>query len=259
MIDPHWILEDLDPYTWRNLGRFIDPGLYIRAAQPDERGLFILHDGGRVLRVVDSALGVRRDLAIDSAAEPHALAEELHSEGHWQRVHVIDRRHLAAVARQAQATPRRDLTLDQYYRLVYQLLWDGGEGYVCAPRHDGRWNGWSYDNLVAFAKQLPAAATLALGVLGDERLAIGLILELREGMIRRVTTFEALDLPSGELTISDASLELLWDALSQRFAPPAGVLLCTQAVFDAWIAEEDKAAVLQTAAEAGQARWRLLA
>jgi hypothetical protein len=38
MIDPHWILEDLDPHTWRNLGRFIDPGLYIRAARPDERG-----------------------------------------------------------------------------------------------------------------------------------------------------------------------------------------------------------------------------
>jgi hypothetical protein len=259
MIDPHWILEDLDPYTWRNLGRFIDPGLYIRAAQPGERGLFVLHDGGRILRVVDSALGVRRDLAIDSAAEPHTLAEELYSEGHWQRVHVIDRRHLAAVARHAQATPRRDLTLDQYYRLVYQLLWHGGDGYVCAPPHPGRWNGWSYDDLVGFVGRLPAAATLALGVLDGPTLAIGLILELREGLIRRVTTFEALDLPPGEPTISDESLDRLWEALGLRFAAPAGVLLCTQSVFDAWTTEEGKAGVLHTATEEGTARWRLLA
>jgi hypothetical protein len=183
----------------------------------------------------------------------------LHARGEWQRVHVIDRPHLAAVARQAQATPHRELTLDQYYRLVYQLLWDGGDGYVCAPPHNGRWNGWSYDDLAGFAGRLPAAATLAIGVLDGEKLEIGLILELREGLIRRVTTFEALDLPPGEPAISDASLERLWEALGRRFAPPAGVLLCTQAVFDAWIAEEGKAGVLRAAAEADQARWRLLA
>jgi hypothetical protein len=258
MIDPHWILEDLSPRTWRNLGRFIDPGLYIRAVRPGERGLFVLHDGGRVLRIVDSALGVRRDLAIDSAAEPHVLADELYSEGHWQRVHVIDRRHLAAVARQAQATPRRDLTLDQYYLLVHQLLWDGGDGYVCAPAHSGRWNGWSYADVVSFVGRLPAATTLALGVLDGEILAIGLILELRDAMIGRVTTFEALDLPVGEPRISNASLERLWDALGQRFAPPAGVLLCTQAIFDAWIAEGGKAGVLEAAVAEHQAAWRLL-
>ena len=258
MIDPHWILEDLDPRTWRNLGRFIDPSLYVRAGQPGERGLFVLHDGGRVLRVVDSALGVRRDLAIDGGERPLALAERLHVSGEWQRVHVIDRRHLAAVARQAQAAPRRDLTLDQYYRLVYQLLWDGGEGYVCAPPRDDRWNGWSYAGLVDFVGRLPAAATLALGVLDGERLAIGLILELRDGLIRRVTTFEALELPAGELAISDASLEQLWDALGRRFAPPAGLLLCTQAAFDAWIVAEVKADALRAAAQQGQARWRLL-
>ena len=30
-------------------------------------------------------------------------------------------------------TPRRDLTLDGYYQLVYHLLWDDGAGYVCGP------------------------------------------------------------------------------------------------------------------------------
>jgi hypothetical protein len=35
--------------------------------------------------------------------------------------------------------------------------------------------------------------------------------------------------------------------------------ICTQAVFDAWIAAEGKAGVLCAAAEEDSARWRLLA
>src|SRR5689334_11907713 len=130
MIDPHWSLVDLDPRTWRNLGRLIEPGQYVSAAQPGERGLFVLHDGARILRVVDSERGVRRDLTLSLERGPAALAHELHARGEWQRVHVIDRRHLANVARLAQATSRRELTLDQYYHLVYSLLWDAAGGYA---------------------------------------------------------------------------------------------------------------------------------
>ena len=129
MIDPNWSLIDLDPRTWRNIGRFFDPGQYIRAAQPGERGLFVLHDAGQIMRVVDTSYGVRRDLALGFVAEPRALAQQLYERGDWERVHVIDRRHLASVAREAQTTSRRDLTLDAYYRLVYHLLWDGSAGH----------------------------------------------------------------------------------------------------------------------------------
>ena len=56
MIDPHWQVIDLDPVTWRNLGPLLEPQRYIAAAQPDEHGLFILHDQGRLLKVVDTEL-----------------------------------------------------------------------------------------------------------------------------------------------------------------------------------------------------------
>ena len=137
MIDPQWSLVDLDPRTWRAIGPLFDPGQYIRAAQPGEHGLFVLHAGGRVLRIVDTALGVRRDLAALPADDPRALAESLYARGEWQRVHVIDQGHLAGVARQAQATPRRDLTLDQYYHLVYELVWGAPNGYMSVPPHPG--------------------------------------------------------------------------------------------------------------------------
>lgn len=262
MIDPHWSVVDLDPVTWRNLGRFIEPAQYLRAAQPGEHGLFVLHDGGRTLRVVDTLAGVRHGLVAARIGDPAALARELHARGEWQRVHVIDRRHLAHVAREAQATPRRELTLDQYYRLVFQLVWDGSAGYVCVPPHPHRWNGWAYADAVAFIAALPDPATIALGVLEEDgALAIGLILDVRGGLIRTVTTFEAFSLPMPQIELSPAGFERLWSLLDLRAEhgppAPAAALLCAREVFEAWLSGADKANVLALARQQGQAFWRL--
>ncbi len=109
MIDPNWQLVDLDPATWRQIGRFFDPGQYLRAAQPGEHGLFVLHERGNVQRVVDSKTGVRRDIAFEKIDDPQEYAQRLYEQGEWQRVHVIDKAHLALVAQSAQATPQREL------------------------------------------------------------------------------------------------------------------------------------------------------
>ncbi|MBO0789468.1 MAG: hypothetical protein J2P36_00755, partial [Ktedonobacteraceae bacterium] len=114
MIDPHWSVIDLDPYTWRSLGRFFDPGQYIRSAQPGEHALFILHDQGRPLRVVDTEQGVLTHLNIQSIDDPQTLARSLYAQGTWQRVHVINKSHLANVARLAQTSPAAS-HLDTYY------------------------------------------------------------------------------------------------------------------------------------------------
>jgi hypothetical protein len=261
VIDPNWSLVDLDPRTWRNLGHLIEPGRYISAAQPGERGLFVLHDGQRILRVVDSASGVRRDLALSLEGGPAALASALHACGAWQRVHVIDRRHLANVARLAQATPQRELTLDQYYHVVYTLLWNKSDGYVSLPPPAGHWHGWTYAGIKAFVEQLPDPATVALGVLSDTRTEIGLILDLRGGLIRTVTTFENFGLPAPTFELAQESFEQLWALLASRHAHgaplPAAALLCSQATFDAWIVGTDKLNVLQTATMRGEAFWRL--
>jgi hypothetical protein len=260
MIDPHWSLVDLDPRTWRAIGRFFDPGQYIRAAQPGEHGLFVLHDGTRVLRAVDSQTGVRSDLALDTLGDPHALLERLYAHGEWQRVHLIDKRHLAEVARMSQAVTRRDLTLDQYYHMVYRLLWNNGGGYLCLPPRPAAWHGWTYAGVQAFVARLPDAATVALGVLDGDALLIGLILELRGGLIRVVTTFEALGEPA-PAAVSSAAFEHLWLLLEQRSAAgspsPAAALLCTEAVFEAWLTADDKPAILEHAAQSGAAYWRL--
>ncbi|HEU5099307.1 MAG TPA: hypothetical protein VFU22_09825 [Roseiflexaceae bacterium] len=261
MIDPNWSVVDLDPRTWRNIGHLIEPARYVSAAQPGERGLFVLHDGARILRVVDSTSGVRRDLALSLERGPAALAHEVFARGQWQRVHVIDRRHLANVARLAQATPQRQLTLDQYYHLIHTLIWGDHDGYISLPPHPGHWYSWTYAGIKAFVDRLPDPATVALGVLDGAATEIGLILDLRGGLIRKLTTFEAFGVPAPTFELTADSFERLWALLGDRGAAgapmPAAALLCSRATFDAWLLGEDKLGALEQAALRGDAFWRL--
>ncbi len=257
MIDPNWSVVDLDPHTWRKLGRFFDPGQYIRATQPGEHALFVLHDNGKLLHVVDTEQGIRTNLGISFVADPNALAQDLYAQGSWQRVHVINKRHLAEVARAAQQIPTT-MHLDAYYRRVYQLLWQQNSSYVCLPPHPGHWHGWTYQGILDFVHQLPSSSTLALGVFDDTMLEIGLILEWHAEKITKVTTFEALSNPSRITGVTQKAMQSLWQQLAAQFAPPTAVLLCTHTVFDLWIeTTENKDQLLQAAQERGQAIWRL--
>ena len=259
MIDPNWSLVDLDPRTWRNIGRFFDPGQYIQAARPGTHGLFVLHDNGKLKKVVDTKKEKSPDLKIERVDDPVALAQSLYERGEWQQVHVINKRHLAEVARLAQAEARRELTLDQYYRQVFHLLWDNSGGYVSIPPHPGHWRGWTYERIRDFIQQLPAEASLALGVFNQDVLEIGLILEVREGLIKRVTTFEALQLEPGTAQLSEDFFDRLWVQLGEKFAPPAALLLCSQTTFETWLGAEDKLAALDQAARQKTAFWKLAA
>lgn len=256
MIDPHWQVVDLDPVTWRHLGRFLEPRHYIAAAQTDERGLFVLHEGGRVLKVVDTT---SHDAPVGIPAQIgdlHALAEELYQRNVWQRIHIIDRRHLAWVAQQAQATSRRDYTLDAYYHLVYTLIWDQDDGYVCVPPHPGSFHGWTYAGIRQFVAGAPSPSTFALGVYEGEALSLGLILVNEGGRIMKVTTFEALEWDAPNPGPTAQTLTALSGALERQFAPPAAVLLCTHETFEGWIAASDKLTYLAAARANNTAIWR---
>ncbi len=270
MIDPHWSVIDLDPHTWRTIGSLFDPGQYIRTSQNDEHGLFVLHSGGRPLRVVDTATGVRRDLPIEQVDDPRALASHLFATGEWQRVHIIDKRHLAHVAKEAQSNPRRDLTLDQYYHLVYNLLWDGSGGYVSFPEHPGHWHGWVYHDLNSFIAALPNPSTVALIVLDGSRTSIGLVLDISDRLIRTVTTLETFDPsptvvapPTFDLTATD--FRRLWALLQARYergsgSRPVAALLCAHSVFSRWLDEPTQAGkrqILEKARDLGEAFWRI--
>ena len=257
MIDPQWSVIDLDPVTWRNIGRFIEVAQYVRAAQPGEHGLFIVHDNGRVLKVFDTDRGVRLSVKIDRVADARALAKELYRRGQWDRVHVINRQHLARVGRVAGASANRSLHLDGYYQLIYDLIWDGSDGYVAEPPKPDHWNHWTMGQIEQFVGRLPKSSSIALGVFEDDRLSIGLVLEFKQGNVVRVTTFEAPALQPLAPQLSIHFLDRLWEQLG-NIAPPAAVLLCTQAIFDEWIATPDKVAFIFDAARNGGALVRLV-
>jgi hypothetical protein len=259
VIDPHWQLVDLDPYTWRNIGKFIDPGLYVRAGSPDEHGLYVIHAGGSVLSVVETSGRSRRDLGIEQVDSPQALAKSLYGSSEWDRVHVVDREHLNFVSTQAQQLENRDLELDAYYHNVFRLIWGKADGYVALPPHPGNWHGWTYDQIVRFVDQLVEPASLALGVISDDgkMLEIGLIGEVSGGSFRKVTTFESLPFPHEDAAVSDDFMERLWTHLSQGKWPPAAILLCTSSVFEAWVYGPNKRATIDSAISARHALLRM--
>jgi len=253
LIDPNWELVDLDPRTWRAIGHFFPPGQYIRAGTPEEHGLFVLHEHGNVLSVADSVSGRRDDLHIEDASDPQALAEQLFAHLEWDRVHVIDRAHLESVAATAQDAEGRNLHLDQYYRRVAELLWGNGNGYVAIPPKERSWNSWTYAGIEAVVGQLQAPASVALGVFDADDLTIGLIAEISDGMIRKVTTFDALPVRDRPAGVSRESIDLVWAALVSRFNPPAVVLICSESAFDRWIRDPDKRETIVNAIERGEA------
>jgi len=256
VIDPNWAVVDLDPRTWRSLGRFFDPAQYVGAAQPGEHGLFVLHAGGRRLRVVDTRDGVRNDLAPAHIDNPHTLAHDLYESGEWDRVHVIDKQHLAHVSRQAQAPESRALSLEAYYHRVYELLWRSPAGYASVPPHPGHWHGWTLSALREFAARLPASAAAALAVLDGATVNIGLVLEFDHGVVVRVTTFDGLRLAQPPRLSADFLGEL-WVAVSEQIAVTAAALVCSQAAFDEWLEAGDKRAALRALRERGEAFWQL--
>jgi hypothetical protein len=255
VIDPNWALEDLDPRTWRAIGRFFMPDQYIAAAQPGEHGLFVLHDDGARPRVVDSRVGRREDLSLSHVDDAGGIAKRLYRRGDWDRVHVINRRHLAQVAAQAQSTPRRDVSIDAYYHLVYSLIWDGSDGYVAEPPHPGSFHGWSYERLLQWMRSLPSPCALGLCVLEQEDgpLHIGLAARVEGGRIVRVTTLEGL--PPLAPRLDRRFLDEFGAALNAALAPAGAALVCTRPVFEAWITGADKRAILQSAAEHKLALW----
>lgn len=261
MIDPNWNVVDLDPVTWRNLGPFIGVAQYVRvptssgptSAEPE---LYVLHDQGRVLKVHDTQAGQRLDVTLTHIDDPHEAARALFATENWSRIHVVDKHHLAKVARVTQQIENRQLTLDAYYHFVATQVWQEPNGYVCQPPRPATWNGWTYADAQAFVQHLPTAASVALGVLENNAIYIGLILEIRGGLIRTLTTFEALALPH-PLPLAETALDLLAQTINAKFAPLAAALVCDRATFEGWVNATDKGAFLRAAAEHRQAFWRL--
>ena len=252
MIDPQWDVSDLDPITWRNIGRYLPPGQYMRAGNPDEHALYVLHQAGVVLNVIDTVSGRRTDLGINLVSDPATLAGDLHQRGEWDRVHIVDKAHLVAVSHEVQSDARSELTLDAYYRFAYQQYWDGEGGYVTAPARATTWNHWTWSGVQAWIAALPSPASIGLGVVGNDGLEIGVLLGVSDGLIRRVTTFEALRVPRSAAAVSAAYLDAIWTGM-EVIAPPAALLICTPDAFEAWLTGPHKQSAIDAAVATGRA------
>jgi hypothetical protein len=74
-------------------------------------------------------------------------------------------------------------------------------------------------------------------------------------LIRRVTTFEALPVPRDAASVSPSYTDSIWTAMN-AIAPPAVLMICTPAAFEAWLTGLDKQAAIDAAVANGDAHVR---
>ncbi len=255
MIWEHWEVIDLEPRTWRNLGALFDPANFLTRAQPGERILSILHQEGQVLKVHDSARGVRRDLKLETIENAPRTAQELYeSEPGLDRVQIFDKRSLVAFADGAQRSVHPEWDLDEHYRFVYGLAEDDPQGICYYPPRPSHWKHFTYDQARHFIEEVaPDPSTLVLVVFEGEEVYISLILGIRDHKIKLVSTLDTL-VPLGiGPRVSMADRERILEGVAQRFDQPSFSLFIQRAAFDAWLTAEDKGAVLRQAIAEGTA------
>jgi len=91
MINPNWDVVDLDPHTWRALGRYLKIHNISVLPNPVNMACSFYMIMGKLLRIVDTRKGLRTDLSISAVDDPAQIAHQLYQTGEWQRVHVINK------------------------------------------------------------------------------------------------------------------------------------------------------------------------
>ncbi len=255
MIWEHWEVVDLDPHTWRNLGTLFNPQNFLSRARPGERVLSILHEDGEVLKVYDSALGVRHDLDLETIEDAPRVAKELYeAEKGLAEVQIFDKKSLIAFADRAQRGFRPDWDLDEHYHFVYGLAEDDPQGICYYPPHPPHWNHFTYEEVRHFIKEVvPSPSTLVLAVFDRDQLYISLILGIRDHKIKLVSTFDAL-VPLGlESRIGMGDRQRILKLVEERFDIPSFSFFAQRSAFEAWLTAADKQKALQQAVAEGTA------
>lgn len=249
MIAQDILVIDLDPCTWRNLGEAMRLGLR------QKRTLSILHDGGRLIKVYDSKLGLREDIVVE-VVDPARLAKKLYeSLPGIERVQIFDKRSLIDFSLRVQRNPFDELDTDEYLNMVSEVGRREFEDGICIypPQPEG-WNFFRYAQVRKFIKEVvPDRSTLVLGVFDGGELYIGLIVGVEGRKVKLVTTFDSLvPLGLGALEGPEDYKEVL-RLTARRFYEPAVGLFTDRATFEELILREEKRGVLRRALEEGRA------
>jgi len=194
MISRDCQIIDLDPYAWRSFGELLFPD------PAPERVLSILHDGGRLLRAYDSERGYRDDIPPIITDPPRLALKLSQADPNLTRVQVFDKSALQVFAAEVNCIPLEDITAIGWRTQVAQM-WRGTAGVYIEPSPPPN----DYDSLCAFLAGIPDGNTVVIAVFDDNRLYAHVVLGVREGLIRLVTTFDAL-VPHG-LNIDEVKIE----------------------------------------------------
>ena len=239
------LVEDLDLDHWKRLS---DLAMF----HWRQRRLFVLHEGGKVIRAYDTALGEQAAPG-ESVGDAQALAERLLAEGRpggLEAVWVLDPEAYHAAIGAAERALDPSQGIDAYLATEWAARFKEG-ACAYAPKSDFLFYGLPWDRLARFAQRmLPPSCTYVLGVFDGDALWASCFAQLQDGMIVGLSTSAALDPDDVKDVVGRDQHPFLLAAVANRYRRPAFGWFCQRGDFEAYMLAgtvEAKDEVFQTA------------
>jgi hypothetical protein len=247
MLSPEVEIVDVDPVSWHNLFQIFRP-------EKQERQLFILHDGGKVLRVWDSEKKLRSDIEGPITDAP-ALAEGLLEEDRGlARVFIYDTNAVRELFMRVRSPEYDDMDLDEYRQMIKGLIKTELSSGVCIRPPLGDWYDTCYEGFQELLSRLPSPSSLVVGIFDSGREFTSLILSVEGGKVKRISTFDVL-VPDGHEPRSEPEdFAAFASLLEARFPPIAFAVFTDSSVASRVVSSTDPLALLRDACASGEAR-----
>ncbi len=233
MIDQDIAVIDIDPVSWRNLGRMR------KELIPDQRILTVLKDEGRIVAVFDHHR--RRPVEIPDASEaPGELARRLFQDngGAFDKVRVWEREALKEFAKEISFPLRQELDRDDYQHWARALRRTNYRGTIAEyPPYEEEKDPFGYPLLRSFVGNHDDSILFIAAFAGGAP-SFNLILGVKNKKVNLLTTWDAFG--GEELKPDWAAAEA---KLAAKFGPvSAGMMIekdALAAIFRAEKKEEE--------------------
>jgi hypothetical protein len=237
MIHRNVEIVDLDPLTWRNLGKVLRIDELSAIHSVEHRTLSILHQAGTVLKVaLPQGVNVQLDSTIN---DPQQFARQLYENAAHQVdcVQIFEKSSLARFSDAVQRLDWQKLTSGDFYLRAYELAQADTAGIVYYPSDQApRWN-VMFKHAQRLLSTVPDGQTLVLGIYDNGQPYFTLIVKVEQQQITLCTTFEYLQPfgidPAVVPSTADDVLPIV-RLVEQHIGKVAHSLFCDRMAFEAW-------------------------
>ncbi len=231
MLSPTALISDLNPVQWRRLTE-------LAYGRPNRR-LFLIHEGGRPVKLYDSEGGAL-PTPTEPVGDPQAAADRLlASHPGVSSAWVVDPEPFRKALAEVQAATSLDQNLDDYVLMEWERRREI-QGFAMAPQGELLWHSLPLKRLKSFVeKMLPSTCSFVLAVFDGEALWASAIVQFQDKKIVAIQTTDALDQADLKDVVGRDQHPFLLSMVANTFRRPAFGWFVERPVFEAWMKAPD--------------------